>query len=924
MTVQPGARLGIYEVTAPLGAGGMGEVYRAKDTKLGRDVALKILPASFTNDPERVARFRREAQVLASLNHPHIAQIHGLDEADGTQFLVLELVDGESLDKRIARGRIPVEEALTIAKQIAEALEAAHERGIIHRDLKPANIALTRDGNVKVLDFGLAKAVETPSGTSVEAMNSPTITTPAMMTGVGVILGTAAYMSPEQAKGRAADRRSDVWAFGCVLYEMLTGKRAFGGQDVADTLAHVLTKGPDWAALPMNTPATLRTLLHRCLSRDRRARLDSAAAGRLEIDDALAILQRTTTERVDDPRRAIRLWRTLTAIAFGVLVILAGVTSVDRLRGARSPSRVAPTVVVFSVSAPEDSSFGTIPVEPHPAVSPDGRRVAFVATRSDGTRLIWIRDLDTVVAQPLAGTSGATGTPFWSPDGRFVSFFALGQLKKIRSTGGPPETLCDAAGGIAGTWSPRGDILFAVLDGEGLRRVSASGGRPEFVTQLDRSREETSHRYPQFLPDGRHFLYLVRSARAEHRGSFVGSLDSRDRMRVLADDTAAMYERPASPTTPGYLVFVRDTTLIAQPFDADRLELNGEAEPVAPDVPVAPTVRKAPFSVAGSTLVYRSEDPSVGQLMWVDRGGKALGTVAGPELYQSHRLSPDGRNVVCSLIDRQTHKTDLWMLNLSRGIRTRLTSDPGEARSPVWSPDENRVAFISNRSGAWTLYTKELTAGVREELLFKSEIVSDRGGNTYVQQWSSDGRWIVFSYGDLMTGGIHLWALSLETRKPVSAVAADQFNEDQASLSPDSRWIAYTSDESGVREIYIQRFPNAGRKLRVSVAGGREPQWRGDGKELFFVASDGTLMATPIRGDEPLDIGTPRALFSLGPEKSNAFSQAGHVSSYDAKRDGQRFLIERLSSADVRSTLTVLVNWTAALKKRNRPDFQSD
>jgi eukaryotic-like serine/threonine-protein kinase len=919
MALAAGARLGPYEILSALGAGGMGEVYRAKDTKLGRDVAVKILPDSFTHNPERLARFRREAQVLAALNHPHIGAIHGLDAADGQQFLVLEFVDGLTLSDLIAKGPLPVGDALGIARQIAEALEAAHEKGIIHRDLKPANVALTSDGHVKVLDFGLAKAIE--PGSSASVTNSPTITSPAMLTAAGVILGTAAYMAPEQARGRPADKRSDVWAFGCVLYEMLTGRRAFEREDVVDTLAYVLTKDPDWSVLPGSMPAPLRTLLRRCLEKDRRVRLDSAADARLEIDDALAIHQGKTTGQAADPDRAIRYWRTSALIAFALLVtIVAGIIGLGRPWGANSPpmrlgSRaVDATAVQFSVPAPEDSSFGTIPVEPHPAVSPDGRRLAFVATSPDGTRLIWIREIDSLAVRPLAGTSGVTGTPFWSPDGRFVGFFAQSQLKKIRPGGGPPETLCDAPGAIAGAWNQRDEILFAVLDGEGLHRVSASGGKPEDVTQLDRSRAETSHRYPQFLPDGRQFVYLVRSASAEHRGNFVGSLDARDRKRVLADDTAAVYEPAASRSTgPGHLLFVREATLMAQPFDPDRLELTGEAVPVAAEVPLAPTVRKAPFSVAGGTLVYRSAGLAVSQLVWVDRTGKDLEAAAGPDAYGTHRLSPDGRQIVFSLIDRQTRKIDLWVLNVMRGTRTRLTSDPGNAQNPVWSPDGTRVAFTSDRSGAWNLYAKELIAGAREELLLKPEVSRGGHGNTYLQQWSQDGRWLVFSVGDLMTG-IHLWAVALDTRKLVAAVPAE-FNEDQGRLSPDSRWIAYTSDESGAREIYIQRFPNSARKLRVSVAGGREPEWRGDGKELFFVASDATLMAAPIRGDETLEVATPRALFNLGPQRGTAFAQGGMMSFYDVTRDGRRFLVERLLDASSHSELKVVVNWTAALKK---------
>ena len=618
MALSSGTKLGVYEILSLIGCGGMGEVYRARDTQLGRDVAIKVLPAAFVRDRERLARFEREARMLAALNHPHIGTIYGVEHVGGVPALVLELVDGETLADRIAHGPIAITEALPIARQIAEALEAAHEKGIVHRDLKPANIKLTSAGAVKVLDFGLAKA---GAGSAPEASHAPTVTVAG--THDGVLLGTAAYMSPEQARGHAVDKRTDIWAFGCVLYEMLTGTRAFADGNVAGTLARVLTHDPDWAPLPGNMPAPLRILLRRCFEKDRRLRLDSAADARLEIQDALAIHTGTKAPDVMSPARTSQSRRMTALLVLGLLAVAAATIFGLASRGVIAPlTRAGPDAiearpVQFSILPPEDSSFGTVPSEPHPTLSPDGRRVAFVATSPDGKRRIWIRDVDSSVPRPLAATSGVTGTPFWSPDGRFIGLFAQGQLKKIRPAGGPPETLCEAPGAIAGAWSQRGDILFAGVD-DGLRRVPANGGTSEYVTQLDRSRSETSHRYPQFLSDGRHFLYLVRST-GEHRGTFVGSLGSQDRKRVLADDTAVAYEPSSSGSTgSGHLLFVRETTLMAQPFDADRLEVTGEAVPVAADVPVAPTGRKAPFSVAGGTLVYRTAGLAVTQLVWVD------------------------------------------------------------------------------------------------------------------------------------------------------------------------------------------------------------------------------------------------------------------------------------------------------------------
>jgi hypothetical protein len=605
MSLGPGARLGPYEVISAIGAGGMGEVYRARDTKLGRDVALKIISDAFALDPDRLARFKREAQVLASLNHPNIAAIHAL---------VLELVEGPTLADRIAQGPIPLDDALSIARQIADALEAAHEHGIVHRDLKPANIKLRPDGTVKVLDFGLAKAMH-PAPTS-DVSQSPTITSPAM-TRMGVILGTAAYMSPEQAKGRPADKRSDIWAFGCVLYEMLTAKRPFDGEDVSDTLAFILTKDPDWSALPPSTPAAVRRLLRRCLDKSAKERLRDISDARLEIKEALTAPPGEATVATSAPvkaRRTARVWpATAAALLLTTLAFAAAVVYLIRSTGNEA-------VVRFTVSPPEKTAFsfsvagagGSVAF--NSAISPDGRKMIFTIQDAAGKVLLWVRPVDSLAAQPLPGTDDPT-LPFWSPDSRFVGFFAGGKLKKIDVTGGPPLTLCDAPSARGGAWNRDGVIVFAPSITSPLSRVSAAGSEPVAVTKLQSG--QTYHRSPSFLPDGRHFVYL---ARGESPGVFVSSLDSTDATRLLSADTQASY------TPPGYLLFVRQGTLLAQPFYANKLQLAGEPFPVAERVVADTASGLAAFSVSeNGALTYRTGSTTTTgddwQMAWLDRQG---------------------------------------------------------------------------------------------------------------------------------------------------------------------------------------------------------------------------------------------------------------------------------------------------------------
>jgi len=887
MTLSIGDRLGPYEIRAALGAGGMGEVYRGRDTDLNRDVALKVLGERFAEDPDRLARFKREAQVLASLNHPHIGAIYGVADFPGGRALVLELVEGPTLADRIAAGPIPLEETLPIARQIAEALAAAHEMGIVHRDLKPANVKLRPDGAVKVLDFGLAKAAE-PGTVSGDATQSPTLTN-AAMTQLGVILGTAAYMSPEQAKGRPADKRSDVWAFGCVLFEMLTGRRAFAGEDVADTLALVLTKEPTWTLLPPETPPAILRLLRRCLERDRSRRLADIADARLEIDE------RDSEANAAAPvRQVAKLVRWLPwAVASGALLVSMIAFAALYWPHAPTGSSVATR---FLIDPPQNTELrGSF------AVSPDGRSVVLRGL-SEGKVLLWVRNLQSVTLQPLAGTDEAS-SPFWSPDSRFIGFYAGGKLKKIEATGGPAQTLCDAPGdGWGGAWSADGVIIFAPREGEGLQRVSAAGGTPEPLTTLDSSRGELSHFHPRFLPDGRHLLYLVISSRPENAGIRVGSLDSAETKLLVNTDASGAY------APPGYLLFLRDRTLMAQKLDVDRLVIVGEPLPVADDVGrLGPGARFALFSVSRTgVLVYRRGRNDASQLTWFDRQGKQVGTLGPVANFGVPWLSPDERRVTFTGAAPEGGNLDIWLMDLARGNPTRLTFDPSPDSNPVWSPDGSRILFTSERDGQPNLYQSAAGGGSADELLVKSDFRKSPN------DWSADGKFILYHEQNPKTGN-DLWVFPLSGERKPFPFLQTPFDERQGRFSPDGRWIAYASNETGTWQVYVRRFPGSGGKWQVSTNGGAQPQWRGDGRELFYLSPDRKLMAAKVSTSGPaFDVDTPRELFVL---HVMSVDLPGPRNVFAATRDGQRFLVTSVVNAQTVSPTTVVLNWTADLKQ---------
>ncbi len=916
-----GRTIAHYKVTAKLGAGGMGEVYRATDTKLGRDVALKVLPHQFAADAQRMQRFQREAQVLASLNHPNIAAIYGLEEArSGTGLqpvqpgaqaaslrhfaLAMELVQGPTLAERIARGAMGLEEALPIARQMAEALEYAHEHGVIHRDLKPANIKLTQDGHVKILDFGLAKAL-TEEAPAYDIHSSPTLSIAA--TSAGLILGTAAYMSPEQARGKPVDKRADIWSFGVVLYEMLTGRPMFTGETATDVLAAVVRAEPDWGAMPAELPRGIRELLRRCLTRDEKRRLRDIGEARILLD--------AKWPPADGPPEAAPpvaarkggglVWKVTAAVLLvGVLGLAAAVTSY--WRAARDVQTLRANIL-----PPEGTAFGVGGGAGGPVVvSPDGKRLAFVGT-GGGKRMLWVRELSSMKAQMLSGTEEAAH-PFWSPDSRSIGFFTPGKLKRIDAAGGPTLTVCDipaGAGSRGGTWSRDGVILFAPSTTSPIFRAPANGGTSTPATQLDAAQRIGTHRWPFFLPDQRHFLYLARasgpggSVQSGAEGIYVASLDGRVNKLLVRAVSSVAYAS-------GHLLFVRDGMLMAVAFDLARLEVAGDAFPLVDQVQYDLAFSLGAFSVSqNGVLTYHSggELQADSKLLWMDRSGKELGQLGDPAMYYDARILPDGRQVAVSLYDPLNRNIDLWIYDVPRGLRTRFTFDPAIDRFSVWSPDGSRVVFGSSRTGQYDIYVKPAGGAGTEELLLTRPRV-----NLYPTDWSPDGQFVMFFNSDPKTGN-DLWVLPMTgERKPVPFMVTI-FNETDGRFSPDGKWIAYVSNESGADQVYVAPFPGPGGKWQVSTAGGSRPFWRGDGREIVYLAADDRLMATQVntRGAN-FEAGATRALFDAKPQRFVTF----FPSLYASTRDAQRFLVNTARAPASTAPVTLVVNWPADFKQQ--------
>jgi serine/threonine protein kinase len=865
-----GAELGRYRILEPLDAGGMGEVYRALDTGLHREVAIKVLPAVLSADPQRIARLEREARLLAALNHPHIATIHGFEVAGGLHAIVMELIDGQTLADRLSSGPLPIDEALEIARQIAAALEAAHDKGIVHRDLKPANIALTASGTVKVLDFGLAKAI---------ALNEHDIlTAPASGSALsmeGVVAGTPAYMSPEQARGQRVDARSDVWAFGCVVYEMLTGRPAFGRATMAETFAAILQRDPEWERLPSNVPVSMRRMLRRCLERDPRRRLHHIADARIEIEDAAEDPDGSVAPpvTVSNPRRERLL---------GISLVLAFVAVLAAwfLR----PPPTAPERRVVEITTPRTSDPWSF------ALSPDGRRIAFVADH-DGQPMLWVRALDAAGAHALPGTEGAR-RPFWSPDSRSIGFFAASEMKRIDADGGSVQKVSYVLAGTTAAWGPDGTILFSSTASSSLRRVNAAGGTVEQATTP--AADSTGHRHPQFLPGGRQFLFFTGGADAV-RGVYLGTLGSLKVTRLLPSDTQAVY------VASGWLLFIRQGTLMAQPFDLARQVVSGEPVTVADSVAFDPISGAGAFSASDAgVMAYRTARPSVTTLSWFDRSGNAIGTL-GSELVDlsNFRLSPDGRRVAAERTIQ--NETDLWLLDATHQTRFTRGGDGRIARLPLWSPDGSRIAFESVRSGSVALAEKPSAGDGAEEILFASPEVK------IPCDWSPDGQFLMYYVPDPKTG-TDLFVLQRGTRAPIVFLKTEA-NELWGQFSPDGRWVAYQSNETGRYEIYVRRFPAGGGPVPISTAGGIYPRWSHDGKELYFISPDAKMMAVPIHATETMvEAGAPNMLFPTR-RLGGGLNVIGRSHQYDVARDG-RFLIN-VETESSPSPITLVMNWRA-------------
>ena len=865
MTLAPGVRVGSYEVVAALGRGGMGEVYRARDSKLGREVALKVLPDSFVTDPERLARFKREAQVLASLNHPHIAAIYGFeDSGDLTKALVLELVEGPTLADRISLGRVPMDEAWPVARQIAQALEAAHEQGIFHRDLKPANIKVRDDGTVKVLDFGLAKAVA-PPGTDASLSHSPTITSPAM-TQAGVLLGTAAYMSPEAAKGRMADKRSDVWAFGCVLYEMLSGRQAFDGDDMTEVLGAIVRLEPDWGALPTTVPAGVVTVLKRCLQKDPNLRLRDIADVRFQLEDALASPASSPQPTASALARVGSAgWIVAAAATVAAAIIVASSMG----RAPTDPPETRLQIVTPPTSDP--LSF---------AIAPDGRSVVFDA-QQNGRSQLWLRSLESEEARPLTGTEGGR-SPFWSPDSASIGFFAGGMLKRVDLTGGFVRNLASAPNFRRGGWTRDGTIVFGASVGP-LSSVSAEGGAVKEATRLLPG--QINHRIPQFLPDGQRFLLLTLGT-PDVRGVYLGSLTDTSIRRVFDRESAYAFMSPA------HVLIVREGALWARTFDAADASLGNDLLPVAPRVLVSPsTTGFAALSVSSvGAIAYRASAGET-QLVWLDRAGNAVDNVGQRDDAQLElaALSSDGRTV--AMVRTVDGNTDVWLLESQRGAPRRLTFDPRSDATPIFSPDGSRIAYVSDRKlDVWDIFERRADGTGGETLLLESD------ENKQALGWSPDGRYILYSTQNPQTDS-DLWALPLGGGLKPFPIAATPYVELEARFSPDGRWVAFDSTETGQTEIYLQPLPGPGPKAQISVGGGRRPRWRLDGRELFYVGAENRLMAVSIgQGRSGLEAGPPRALFRMPSDAP-----------YEPSPDGQRFLVTTVVSEA--SPITIILNW---------------
>ena len=874
-----GRTLAHYEVTALLGKGGMGEVYRATDTKLGREVALKVLPRELAEDPERLARFRREARTLASLHHPRIASLFGIEDAGGTMLLAMELVEGRDLAEHLGvAGALSIEDVVAIGVQIAEGLEFAHDHGVMHRDLKPANIKVTGQGEVKLLDFGLARAFKGEPTDESDLANSPTIT--AALTSDGVVLGTAAYMSPEQAKGRSVDRRSDIWSYGVVLYELLVGRKLFQADTVSETMAEVLKTEIDFATLPSATPAPLRRLLARCLDRDPSTRLRDIGEARVTLE---ALRAGRTDEVVEPPTATPRSSSGRERMVW-VTLLLASLAVVAGLVISR-PTPDEPLLVQSTLEPPQ--GWGFIPASPL-EVSPDGRQIAFVAfplpddERSGGSNAIWIRALDSAEARHLVAVD-QNAYPFWSPDARWIGFFSDGKLNKIESRGGPVIPLCDAGDGRGGSWNRDGVIIFQRDWNEGLMKIGAGGGVPEPLTTLDRDRDEILHRFPTFLPDGRQFLfYVARTTNPytnEESGIYVGSLDTGETRFLLRSESRGRYAQ-------GHILYRNGRILMARGFDPSTLQLTGDPAPIATEV-AGGTISwgGAQFGVSESGVLVHLRGLGVTESVfaWRDRSGTVLSTVGEPDAYWEPSLSPDGTRIAVVV---GASSGDIWIQDLEDGRRTRFSFDDADERTPLWSPDGRHVLYTVTPAAASDIYMRAVSGDE------PAQRVHSAGTVIQLTHWSKDGRHVFFNTLNAGKGGGDVWVLDMESRE-AKPVLDDAEWQEGASLSPDGKYLVYCSGPTGNNQVYVQSFPVASGRWMVSSDSRtgitQRPLWRDDGREIFYQRGN-TLMAVSISTENGFVSGTPEVLFDLG------FNVVDPT--YNISGDGQRILTHELPPTD--------------------------
>ena len=885
MTLDAGQKLGPYEIISPAGAGGMGEVFKARDTRLDRTVAIKILSAPIAGNPDIRQRFEREARAISSLNHPNICTLYDVGYENDINYLVMEYLEGETLSARLSRGPLPFNELLGYATQIADALDKAHRQGLIHRDLKPGNVMLVKSG-AKLLDFGLAKLQ--PWGGVVEGISGVTRTTP--LTGEGTIIGTMQYMSPEQLEGREADSRSDIFAFGAILFEMATGKRAFEGRSQASLIAAVLEREPAPVSqlAPMAPPA-LDRVVSKCLAKDPDARWQSAR----DLTDELRWIHQSGSlagvPAAVQTRRRFRLrvsWSlacvaTLVAAALGTVLL--------------TQTETEPLVTRFSISPRADLSLVS-----WPNISPDGKLLAFQAADSSGTQKIWVRPLNSLEPAPLSGTENAL-RPFWSPDSRYLAYFVGGQLKKVPVGGGPSLLICEAENGADGSWGLQDIILFDGGITDSIRQVPASGGVASAATHLDRTRGDQYHMWPWFLPDGEHFLFSsqIDSASQSYNLLMVGSVRDDKTIPLVRVDSRVEY------STEGYLVYVTDNILVAHPFDAANLRVTGEPVPLASDVQAVNEL--AHFSVSDNgTLVYlRGQSTGLREIHWVGRAGQEIGQVGSPGSYINVALSPDGTRFAGERIVERGNTTDLWVHDLQRDVSSRLTFDPAIEVWPVWSADGSKVMYTSNRDGNLFRIFQKAANGVGDAtLLFASD-------STNVNPFSAarDGRSLII--GAANTQGFDLWRLNFQDQR-VDTLIASAFNERSANISPDGKFLAYQTNESDRMEIYVRELNGSGGRWQVSTRGGRFPQWRSDGRELFYVTTEFDFMAVPVSTANGFQVGAPVKLFN----QRYYFNGQASLSPYQVTSDGQRFLIVSPMQEASTAEFVVTQNWTTELKKR--------